>query len=263
MKKLNEMTAKELKEIGKSLGVKNWWSTPKAKLIEEIEKLQNASEEEKTEAMENEEREKAAVDAYTKDWKSFTSRNNVSEFLEMYRSGKIIFEDGKLELVKKKPVEKQVAPTVKPVEKPVEVQKEKPIEKPVKNPVEPFIYTDLEGETWEDLDIGEMIKNWSQEKKDAFEIYFNDEFIGNGGFEAHDDNELKLWSDEWNKNHNIEEKKEGHKPTPKRGALIEFDGKAQNICAWGEELGINPNTLYGRIYKMGWSVEKAFTTKPR
>ena len=58
----------------------------------------------------------------------------------------------------------------------------------------------------------------------------------------------------------IEEKKEGHKPTAKRGALIEFDGKAMNICAWGEELGISPNTLYGRLYKMGWTVEKAFTT---
>ena len=49
-------------------------------------------------------------------------------------------------------------------------------------------------------------------------------------------------------------------PAPKRGALIEFEGKAQNICAWGKELGISPNTLYGRIYKMGWSVERAFTT---
>lgn len=52
-------------------------------------------------------------------------------------------------------------------------------------------------------------------------------------------------------------------PKPKRGALIEFDGKSQNICKWGEELGISPNTLYGRIYKMGWSVERAFTTPAR
>ena len=59
------------------------------------------------------------------------------------------------------------------------------------------------------------------------------------------------------------EEKPVEKPTPKRGALIEFDGKAQNICAWGEELGISPNTLYGRIYKMGWSVERAFTTPTR
>lgn len=50
---------------------------------------------------------------------------------------------------------------------------------------------------------------------------------------------------------------------PGRGALIEYDGKSQNICKWAEELGISANTLYGRIYKMGWSVERAFTTKPR
>lgn len=51
--------------------------------------------------------------------------------------------------------------------------------------------------------------------------------------------------------------------SPGRGAMIEYDGKSQNICKWGEELGISPNTLYGRIYKMGWSIERAFTTKPR
>lgn len=50
---------------------------------------------------------------------------------------------------------------------------------------------------------------------------------------------------------------------PKRGALIEFNGKSQNICAWGEELGISANTLYGRIYKMNWSIERAFTTPTR
>ena len=52
-------------------------------------------------------------------------------------------------------------------------------------------------------------------------------------------------------------------PTPKRGALIEWNGKAQNICKWSEELGISANTLYGRIYKLGWTVDKAFTTKGR
>lgn len=52
-------------------------------------------------------------------------------------------------------------------------------------------------------------------------------------------------------------------PTPKRGALIEWNGKSQNICKWAEELGISANTLYGRIYKLGWTVERAFTTKGR
>lgn len=59
------------------------------------------------------------------------------------------------------------------------------------------------------------------------------------------------------------EEKPIEKPKPKRGALIEFDGRSQNICKWGEELGISPNTLYGRIYKMNWSVERAFTTPSR
>lgn len=49
------------------------------------------------------------------------------------------------------------------------------------------------------------------------------------------------------------------KPTPKRGALIEWNGKSQNICAWAKELGISANTLYGRLYKLGWAVDKAFT----
>ena len=53
------------------------------------------------------------------------------------------------------------------------------------------------------------------------------------------------------------------RPTPKRGAQLEYDGRSQNICAWAKELGISANTLYGRIYKMGWSVEKAFTTPSR
>lgn len=48
-----------------------------------------------------------------------------------------------------------------------------------------------------------------------------------------------------------------------RGALIEYDGRSQNICKWAEELGISANTLYGRIYHLGWTVEKAFTTPGR
>jgi len=51
------------------------------------------------------------------------------------------------------------------------------------------------------------------------------------------------------------------KPERKRGALIEYNGKAQNICAWAKELGVSANTLYSRIYILGWDVEKAFTHK--
>lgn len=49
------------------------------------------------------------------------------------------------------------------------------------------------------------------------------------------------------------------KPERKRGALIEYNGKAQNICAWAKELGKSANTLYSRLYILGWDVEKALT----
>ena len=45
---------------------------------------------------------------------------------------------------------------------------------------------------------------------------------------------------------------------PKRGQLIEYNGKSQNICAWAKELGISANTLYGRLYRLNWPIEKAF-----
>ena len=35
------------------------------------------------------------------------------------------------------------------------------------------------------------------------------------------------------------------------------------LCTFSEELGISANTLYGRIYHLGWTVEKAFTTPGR
>lgn len=64
--------------------------------------------------------------------------------------------------------------------------------------------------------------------------------------------------------HIIEETKEqSSKIIPKRGAKLDFNGKSQNICAWAKELGISVTTLYGRIYMMGWSIEKAFTTPIR
>lgn len=69
-------------------------------------------------------------------------------------------------------------------------------------------------------------------------------------------------ADNYNINPEIKPAQKGH-GAPKRGALLAYNGKEQNICAWGKELGISPNTLYGRIYKMGWTIEKAFTTPAR
>ena len=42
---------------------------------------------------------------------------------------------------------------------------------------------------------------------------------------------------------------------------IEYMGKTKTLHEWAEYLGIQANTLYYRIYKLGWSVERAFNEK--
>lgn len=42
---------------------------------------------------------------------------------------------------------------------------------------------------------------------------------------------------------------------------IMYNGKNQTLAQWSEELGINFYTLYARIEKNNWDVERAFTTK--
>lgn len=42
---------------------------------------------------------------------------------------------------------------------------------------------------------------------------------------------------------------------------IEYNGVSHTLQEWAELLGINPHTLYARIYRMNWSIERAFTEK--
>jgi hypothetical protein len=42
--------------------------------------------------------------------------------------------------------------------------------------------------------------------------------------------------------------------------VVEFRGRKQSLAAWADELGFNYFTLWSRIEKSGWSVERAFTT---
>jgi hypothetical protein len=44
--------------------------------------------------------------------------------------------------------------------------------------------------------------------------------------------------------------------------LITFRGKTQCRAAWAEELGIPPNRIRDRLYKLGWSIERALTEPP-
>lgn len=39
-----------------------------------------------------------------------------------------------------------------------------------------------------------------------------------------------------------------------------MDGKTKSIKEWEEETGISSTLITARIYKLGWSVERALTT---
>ena len=45
--------------------------------------------------------------------------------------------------------------------------------------------------------------------------------------------------------------------------IITYNGQSKPLHQWAEELCINPDTLYARVFRNGWSVEKAFTTPAR
>lgn len=260
MKNLNEMKVSELKEMAKEMKISNWWNLKKEVLIAKIEEVQNMTNEEKQIIEDQKAKEDAAIAEYTKNWRKYTERYNVEEFFMKWKSGEIVLESEQVEETKGEEIPTNtLIETPAPEEKPVAnlVEDKEPVEE-----IEPFVYTDVFGERWEDYDIGEKIHKWSEEKKAEFNEwsskYVSDPEVD---LDALGD-AIDTWSNNWDVKHNAE-KKEGHKPTPKRGALIEWNGKAQNICKWGEELGISPNTLYGRLYKMNWSVEKAFTTPAR
>lgn len=44
---------------------------------------------------------------------------------------------------------------------------------------------------------------------------------------------------------------------------ITYNGKTQCLTEWAEEINISPKLLNARINKLGWSIEKALTTKVR
>lgn len=277
MKNLNEMTTKELKEMAKELKISNWWNLKKAVLIEKIIEKQNLTDEEKQAIADQKAKEDAAMAAYSKNWRKYTARFNPVEFMEKFRSGEIVIDDeGKTEESEEN-LETETPETEETPEPEVKENKDETI---VKENIE-NAYNWIVGGNENSVMDGEM----SQEEFDSW--IANDAFneildeAMSSKYEADSTGGkapaamkrvrksickeylLSLFkADNYEVNVEIKEQ-EGHKPTPKRGALIEFDGKSQNICKWGEELGISPNTLYGRIYKMGWSVERAFTTPAR
>lgn len=224
MKDLKEMTSKELKEIAKGMKISNWWNLKKAVLIEKIEEIQSMTDEEKQAIADQKAKEDAALNEYQKNWRKYTKRFNPIEFMEKFRSGKITLDNGE------------------------EIEEIEETEKPM---WKKYINSDVSDEEVKALN------NYDKYWNDFDQVYDPESYLN-----SLRNKEEKEDQPEETPEPKAEEKSV-EKPKPKRGALIEFNGKSQNICKWGEELGISPNTLYGRIYKMNWSVERAFTTPSR
>jgi transposase len=51
--------------------------------------------------------------------------------------------------------------------------------------------------------------------------------------------------------------------TRRDGIFIRYKGRTQNIAAWAEQLGIRYSTLYLRIKRYKWTVDRAFTQPTR
>ena len=294
MKNLNEMTAKELKEMAKRMKISNWWNLKKSVLIEKIEAAQNMTEEEKQQLAEEQEKEDKLFEHYSNNWRKYGMTNNWTKFIDDYRKGKIeLIED----IFAEEHVEEETDRVCEEIEE--EIQDEVAAEEETKAQVQEeekqkknngwekiakenidnaynwivggYENSVLDGEMTQE-EVNEWVKN--NAVNEIYDEAISTRYTGDScGGEA--PKEMRFATKKWCVKYivellraegykvNIEEEIEGHKPTPKRGALIEWNGKSQNICAWGKELGISANTLYGRIYKMGWDVEKAFTTRPR
>lgn len=46
----------------------------------------------------------------------------------------------------------------------------------------------------------------------------------------------------------------------RRTIFVEFQGRSATLTEWAKEIGINRETLYGRIFVHGWHLERAFSS---
>lgn len=244
MTNLNEMKSKELKEMAKQLGVKNWWTLKKNDLINEIaiaigdkedqgeeinvdeiaenaaETHEDASESIETEAHEtNQEAQENEPEINVDDFTHIAARVNIKNAYNWIMGG----------------MENTVSDGEKTMEEFAEW---------VNNEAFDEILTEATTTNYTEDSAGGKAPSCMKKVTKEFSARYLLSL-----FKA-DNYDIKV---------EIKPAQKGH-AAPKRGALLAFNGKEQNICAWGKELGISPNTLYGRIYKMGWSIGKAFTT---
>ena len=46
----------------------------------------------------------------------------------------------------------------------------------------------------------------------------------------------------------------------RRNVVITYNGKTQTLLEWVEELGLDYKRVHNRLFKLGWTFERAITT---
>jgi hypothetical protein len=49
----------------------------------------------------------------------------------------------------------------------------------------------------------------------------------------------------------------------RRNSVLEYEGRRQTVSEWATEFGLPYNTLFSRVYRLKWPIEKALKTPPR
>ena len=225
---MENMTSKELKVMAKELGVKNWWNLKKVELIAEIQKIQDAAENDENVADDknivdessNESESAQEADKKQTGWERIAKNNIKNAYNQIVGGYENSVTDGAME--------------------------ESEFKEWLKENAFDDVYREAMSTAYGD--------GWCGGKAPTEMRFAGKEFC---------ETYLKLLFEKDGYSIADESPEAPEKPSNKKQDLIEYNSKTQSLSAWARELNMPGQTLYARLHISNWPVEKAFTTPSR